>query len=92
MQLDDEICCCYHVPKRKLVNFIKRRKPKVASQLSECHGAGTGCGWCIPYLEALHEAMHGREMEIDPENVLGEMTPEEYAQARQEYLKKGKTR
>ena len=39
----------------KLVSFIEREQPKVASQLSECLGAGTGCGWCIPFLEKLHK-------------------------------------
>lgn len=90
MKLDDEVCCCFHVPKRKLVNFTRRRKPKVASQLSECHGAGTGCGWCIPYLEALFEVMHGRETEIDPEAILADADPETYARARLAYLKSKK--
>lgn len=38
----------------KLVSFIEREQPKVASQLSDCLGAGTGCGWCIPFLNKLH--------------------------------------
>ena len=38
----------------KLVSFIEREQPKVASQLSDCLGAGTGCGWCVPFLNKLH--------------------------------------
>jgi len=54
MNPDDEICICYHVTLRKLVNFMKREKPRVPSQLCECLGAGSGCGWCVPMLEELH--------------------------------------
>ena len=37
------------------VDLVRRTKPKVASQLSECGGAGTGCGWCIPFLKQIHQ-------------------------------------
>ena len=50
MKLDDELCLCFHVTKRKVVTFIRLEKPARASQLSECYGAGTGCGWCRPFL------------------------------------------
>src|SRR5262245_30595273 len=60
MDLDDELCLCFHVNKRKVLNFLEREKPKRASQMSECFGAGTGCGWCRPYLRKLFEAaQHG---------------------------------
>src|SRR5579862_4408485 len=49
MELDAKICYCFHVSKRKILNFIRRERPHVASQISDCGGAGTGCGWCIPY-------------------------------------------
>ena len=49
-----ELCICFHVPTRKVVNFCRKRRPPVPSQLSECFGAGTGCGWCVPYLKAIH--------------------------------------
>ena len=42
---------CFHVTKRKVANHIRIAKPRRASQLSECFGAGTGCGWCRPYLQ-----------------------------------------
>ena len=53
MQLDDEICLCFHVTQRKLLSFIRVQQPRRASQLSECFGAGTGCGWCRPFLRQL---------------------------------------
>jgi hypothetical protein len=29
--------------------------------LAECYGAGTGCGWCRPFLKRLFDAQLGRE-------------------------------
>lgn len=55
MNLDDEICYCYHVPLRKLLSFARRTRPVRASQMSECLGAGTGCGWCVPILQRIHD-------------------------------------
>jgi len=55
MNDDDELCLCFHVTKRKVVQYIRARRPRVASQLSECYGAGTGCGWCRPFLRRLME-------------------------------------
>lgn len=55
MKPDDEICLCFHISQRKIVNYLKRENPPVASLISECLGAGTGCGWCIPALRKLHE-------------------------------------
>ncbi|MDP6542316.1 MAG: hypothetical protein QF444_00750 [Phycisphaerales bacterium] len=54
MKPEDYICVCHRVPLCKLQNFIKREKPVVTSQLSNCLGAGTACGWCIPFLEKIH--------------------------------------
>lgn len=54
MELDDDVCLCFHVTLRKLRNFVKVERPARASQLSDCQGAGTGCGWCRPFLERLH--------------------------------------
>jgi len=51
MNLDDTICYCFHISKRKIVNFCRVHRPKRASQISECGGAGTGCGWCVAYLK-----------------------------------------
>jgi NAD(P)H-nitrite reductase large subunit len=82
MDLDAKVCYCFHVTRRKLLNYIRVERPKVASQLSQCGGAGTGCGWCVPFLKLLFER-HGSS-ELD------ELTPEEYARRRQEYIKAGK--
>ena len=51
---DDHVCLCFRVSLRKIVNFMEREQPAVASQLSECLGAGTGCQWCVPFLRGLH--------------------------------------
>ncbi len=55
MDDDDELCLCFHVTRRKVIQFIRVNKPTVPSQLSECYGAGTGCGWCRPFLKRLME-------------------------------------
>src|SRR5262249_9300457 len=61
MDLDAKVCYCFHVNRRKLVNYVRVNRPKVPSQLSECGGAGTGCGWCIPFLKQIFEqAASGR--------------------------------
>ncbi len=82
MELDDDVCYCYHVPLRKLRNFARRAKPKRPSQMTECLGAGTGCGWCIPILKKIFD--HCQNENADIENIV-DMTPEQYAQARQNY-------
>lgn len=46
MQVDDELCLCFHVSWRKVLNYIRIHRVKVPSQLAECQSAGTGCGWC----------------------------------------------
>ena len=61
MELDDELCLCFHVTKRKVINFLRVERPQRESQLSECHGAGTGCGWCRPFLKKLFEASQSTE-------------------------------
>ncbi|HVA48574.1 MAG TPA: (2Fe-2S)-binding protein [Pirellulales bacterium] len=84
MQLDDEVCLCFHVTKRKVVNFLRVEKPRRPGQLSECFGAGTGCGWCRNYLRRLFEeaVQGGVTDEHDP-------TPEEYARQRSAYVHAG---
>lgn len=85
MQLDDPICYCFHVSKRKIVNYLRVHYPRRASELSQCGGAGTGCGWCIPYLKRYFDeyAAQGR---------LGEdgLSREEYARQRAGYIRSGK--
>jgi bacterioferritin-associated ferredoxin len=83
MELDDNVCLCFRVSKRKLLNFARREKPKVASQLSQCGGAGTGCGWCVPFLKKLFLQSADGGSEETP-------TAEEYARQRAEYVKSGK--
>src|SRR5687767_13052628 len=51
---DDTVCFCFHVSLRKIENFCRFQKPRVASQISECLSAGTGCGWCRPMLRRIH--------------------------------------
>lgn len=78
MKPDDEICYCYHVSLRKLQNYARRERPQHASQMSECLGAGTGCGWCIPFLRQIAAKA------ADPDFAL-DQSPEAYAAARDEY-------
>lgn len=86
MELDDKICYCFHIKKRKILNFIRLHQPKRASQISECNGAGTGCGWCISYLKrAFEQAQNSGTIPQEPEP-----TPEEYAKQRAAYIKSGK--
>lgn len=83
MQLDDEVCLCFHVTKRKLVNFLRIERPRRAAQLSECFGAGTGCGWCRRYLGKMFDAAQaGATAADDPDAT-------EYAKQRSAYVKAG---
>jgi NAD(P)H-nitrite reductase large subunit len=81
MDLDDEVCLCFRVTKRKLVNYVRTRRPLVASQLSQCGGAGTGCGWCVPFLKRIFE---------QGQAAAGEVSAEEYAAGRAGYIREGK--
>ena len=80
MNPDDHVCLCFRVSQRKVVNFCKRERPAVASQLSECLGAGTGCGWCVPYLRKLHD-----QVQAGVEHPDLPVSPEVYADQRQRY-------
>ena len=83
MDLDDKVCLCFHVTRRKLVNYVRIHKPKVASQLSQCGGAGTGCGWCVPFLKQIFR--QGTEpVELE------QLSAEDYAQRRADYVRSGK--
>ncbi len=77
---DDEICLCFHVTRRKVENFIRVESPRRVGQLSECFGAGTGCGWCRPFLERLFAAT--RQGDPAPRDA---PSPAEYAAMRQRY-------
>ncbi len=84
MDLDQEICLCFHVTKRKVLNYIRIEKPQRAAQLSDCFGAGTGCGWCRSYLKKLFEeaVSTGQTIEDWP-------SIEKYAQMRSKYVREG---
>jgi len=98
MQLDDELCLCFHVSKRKVLNYIRIERPRRAGQLSECYGAGTGCGWCRTYLEKLfreHAAAATAPSTTESTGSLPatetvtEPTAEEYARLRTRYVRAG---
>jgi NAD(P)H-nitrite reductase large subunit len=84
MQPDDDVCLCFHVSKRKIVNFCKREKPPVASMISQCLSAGTGCGWCVPFLNVLHR--QSVEGVADPDLPF---SPAEYAARRAKFRQTG---
>ena len=84
MEWDDTICYCFHVSKRKIFNFLRIHRPRRASQLSECGGAGSGCGWCVPFLKRYFEDANNPEADDDS------LAPDEYARKRGEYIKAGK--
>lgn len=77
MDLDDDVCLCFRVSKRKLLAYLRTQQPVVASQLSQCGGAGTGCGWCVPFLKRLFE-----QQELS-------QSAEEYANQRAAYRETG---
>ena len=85
MELDDELCLCFHVSQRKVINFLRVERPQRESQLAECHGAGTGCGWCRPFLKKLFEAARKNDASSD---VLP--AADEYARGRTGYVRAGK--
>ncbi len=65
---DDRVCYCFRVSLRKLVNYARREKPKRASQMSQCLDAGTGCGWCIPFLTRIWRDPDGVSLDgVDPD-------------------------
>jgi len=82
MNPDDEVCLCFHVSRRKIENYLRIERPSRVGQLSECFGAGTGCGWCRPYLQRMFDqaSEHGS---VEPMP-----TAEQYAEMRQKYLRK----
>lgn len=83
MKPDDEVCLCFHVSLRKIRSYLKREDPPVASLISECLGAGTGCQWCVPILKKLHaQHMAGQVPEL-------RVSAEQYASGRVVYRKTG---
>ena len=79
MNPDDNVCLCFQVSLRKISTFLDREDPQVASQISDCLGAGTGCQWCVPFLKHLHaEHKAGRPVDL-------RISPEKYAESRLTY-------
>ncbi|MDX9910685.1 MAG: (2Fe-2S)-binding protein [Phycisphaerales bacterium] len=76
MDPDDQVCLCFHVSLRKIRAYLAREDPPVASLISECLGAGTGCQWCVPFLKHLH-AQHQQGVMPDLR-----VSPEAYTKAR----------
>lgn len=84
MNLDEPICLCFRVSRRKLESFVRIHQPQVPSQLSQCGGAGTGCGWCVPFLKQIHRKSTRESAELES------LSAEEYARRRGDYLRQGK--
>ena len=84
MELDDTICYCFHISKRKILNFIRVHQPRRASQISDCGGAGTGCGWCVSHLKRYFAESQGTVAEGTELT-----TPSDYARERAAYIKAG---
>ena len=83
MQPDDEVCLCFHVTRRKIENYLRIHRPSRVSQLSQCGGAGTGCGWCVPFLRRyFDQAQTGADAPA--------LTKEQYASQRAAYIQRGK--
>jgi len=82
MQDDDELCLCFHVLRRKVASFIRIERPARASQISDCSGAGTGCGWCRPFLKKMFDnaIQQGKTVSVLP-------SAKEYSQMRKNYIK-----
>jgi bacterioferritin-associated ferredoxin len=79
---DDRICLCFGVTLRKIRSYLERENPPVASLISECLSAGTGCGWCVPFLKELHrQHLEGEGLGPSGEPDL-RVSPDEYSNAR----------
>jgi bacterioferritin-associated ferredoxin len=83
MKPDDELCLCFHVTQRKVANFLRLERPRRVGQLAECFGAGTGCGWCRPFLKKMFEAHRAGQPAELPE-------ADAYAKNRGDYVREGK--
>ncbi len=80
-QNDRNVCLCCHVTMGKLAKYVRLHKPPVATDLANCHGAGTGCGWCVPYLEKIYQQV------TSGEEPTADIPFDEYVARRNEYRK-----
>jgi bacterioferritin-associated ferredoxin len=84
VELDDTVCYCFHISKRKILNYLRVHQPRRASQLTGCGGAGTGCGWCVSYLQRYFQEGQAGAAQADA------ITANDYAQQRAAYIRAGK--
>lgn len=93
---DDTVCYCFHVSFRKVETFCHVTHPRVASQISQCLSAGTGCGWCIPLLKKIHAQQSGQDLAQANAPGTGPLTSADiddaaaYAEARRQYIERKK--
>ncbi len=95
MNIDDELCLCFHVSWRKVINYIRVHRIRVPSQLAECQSAGTGCGWCRKAMRRLIDrTTNGAPDADDLQRWLDEEYPlaQEYTSGRQAHIAAGKGR
>lgn len=93
MDVDDELCLCFHVSWRKVINYIRIERVRVPSQVAECQSAGTGCGWCRAAIRRLVEKVGQDQPDAsDLEVWLNESYPKckEYADGRLQHIAQGK--
>ncbi|MCG8451055.1 MAG: (2Fe-2S)-binding protein [Pirellulales bacterium] len=84
MNPDDELCLCFHVTRRKVASYLRIEKPQRVAQLADCYGAGTGCGWCRPFLERMFQAARqGEQADLELP------AAQDYAHQRGEYVRSG---
>ena len=79
----DNVCLCFHVSHGKIRRFLQREQPQVVSKLSECLDAGTGCGWCRPFLKQMYQQW------ADGQPVQLTVNPASYATGRDRYKDRG---
>ena len=91
MHVDEELCLCFHVSWRKVINYIRIHRVKLPSQLSECQSAGTGCGWCRAAMRRLVAQMAEAPPDADDlERWLAEEFPAaQHSSGRQRYIAAG---
>lgn len=92
MKVDDELCMCFHVSWRKVINYIRVHRIKVPSQIAECQGAGTGCGWCRKAMRRLVEKVE--QAEPTAENLQAWLDEEyssssQYSEGRKQHIAAG---